>query len=238
MLVRLRGAKLSAGKLRSLLPIYEERSVDRDLLEEGTRDLASYFQTQGYFDAKADYQTAAPANGEQLIDYHVDLGVRHKIVKLEIHGNHYFDDATIRERMSVIPATLVRYRYGRYSRNALDRDLDAIRDLYRANGFRDVEVTSRVLDDYNGAKAHIAIFIEITEGPQWFVSKLDSRRRFGRLSACLDAAPAFHRGTALQRSQHRHRSRQRARLLFQQWLSGREIRLHVRALAPRPIAWT
>jgi len=172
VLVRLRGAKLSFGKLRSLLPIYEERSVDRDLLEEGSRDLASYFQTAGYFDAIAGYQMATPANGEQLIDYHVDLGQRHKMVKLEIRGNHYFDTATIRERMSVIPATLLRYRHGRYSRAALDRDLDAIRNLYRANGFRDVEVASRVLDDYNGVKAHLATFIEIAEGPQWFVSKL------------------------------------------------------------------
>jgi outer membrane protein insertion porin family len=172
VLVRLRGAKLSSGKLRSLLPIYEERSVDRDLLEEGSRDLASYFQSQGYFDATAAYQMAAPANGEELIDYHVALGMRHKIVKLEVHGNHYFDDATIRERMSVIPATLVRYRNGRYSRNALERDLEAIRNLYRANGFRDVEVTSRLLDDYNGAASHVAIFIDIAEGSQWFVSKL------------------------------------------------------------------
>jgi outer membrane protein insertion porin family len=172
VLVRLRGAKLSAGKLRSLLPIYEERAIDRDLLEEGTRDLATYFETQGYFDAKANYVQATPANGEQLIDYHVDLGQRHKIVKVQIQGNHYFDNATIRERMSVIPATLVRYRYGRYSRNALERDLDAIRNLYRGNGFRNVMVTSRVLDDYNGATAHLALFIEITEGPQWFVSKL------------------------------------------------------------------
>jgi outer membrane protein insertion porin family len=173
VLVRLRGAKVSSGKLRSLLPIYEERSLDRDLLEEGDRDLASYFQTQGYFDAKADYQLATPPNGEQLIDYRVDLGVRHKIVKVEIRGNHYFDTDTVRERMSVIPATLVRYRYGRYSRTALDRDLDAIRALYRANGFRSVEVSSRVLDDYNHVKAHIAIFIEIAEGPQWFVDKLN-----------------------------------------------------------------
>lgn len=172
VLVRLRGAKLSSGKLRSLLPIYEERSVDRDLLEEGSRDLASYFEEQGYFDAKADYITATPANGEQLIEYHVDLGIRHRLVKLEIHGNHYFDDATIRERMSVIPATIIRYPHGRYSRNALDRDLDTIRNLYRANGFRDVMVTSRILDDYNGVPAHIALFIEIAEGPQWFVSKL------------------------------------------------------------------
>ena len=172
VLVRLRGAKLSSGQLRSLLPIYEERSIDRDLLEEGSRDLASYFQSQGYFDATADYRMASPPGGEQLIDYYVNAGVRHKIAKVEVQGNHYFDGATIRERMSVMPASFIRYRHGRYSRNELDRDLDAIRDLYRSNGFRDVDVTSRVLDDYNGEKAHIAIFIDITEGQQWFVANL------------------------------------------------------------------
>jgi outer membrane protein assembly factor BamA len=63
VLVRLRGAKLSSGQLRSLLPIYEERTIDRDLLEEGSRDLASYFQGQGYFDAIADYQTDRLSRG-------------------------------------------------------------------------------------------------------------------------------------------------------------------------------
>ncbi len=172
VLVRLRGAKLSAGKLRSLLPIYEERSIDRDLLEEGSRDLASYFQSQGYIDATANYRSASPPNGEQLIDYYVNTGVRHKISKVEVQGNHYFDEPTIRERMTVMAATFIRYRHGSYSRNQMDRDLEAIRELYRGNGFRDVMVTSRVLDDYNGETAHIAIFIDITEGPQWFVSKL------------------------------------------------------------------
>ncbi len=48
-MVRVRGAKISAGTLRSLLPIYEERAVDRDLLEEGTRDLVYLFQVAGIF---------------------------------------------------------------------------------------------------------------------------------------------------------------------------------------------
>ena len=171
--VRLKGAKLSDAKLRSLLPIYEERSVDKDLLLEGTRDLASYFQTKGYFDARVNYNIALPPNGDELIDYEVDRGPPHKLVKLEITGNKYFDDATLRERMTVIPATLIRYRHGRYSRQYMERDLEAFRDLYRSNGFRDVEVTSKETDDYEGKVGHIAISIEVKEGPQWFVSKLD-----------------------------------------------------------------
>ena len=171
--VQVRNAKISAGDLRSLLPIYEERSVDRDLLEEGTRDLASYFQSQGYYDAQVTYNTASLPSGEQFIDYIVDRGPQHKIVKLEIEGNHYFDSDTLRERMSIVPATFIRYPHGRYSRNNLERDLNSLRDVYRANGFRDVEVTSKEVDDYDGKMGHIALFIEIKEGPQWFVSKLD-----------------------------------------------------------------
>ncbi|HLK21701.1 MAG TPA: POTRA domain-containing protein [Bryobacteraceae bacterium] len=171
--VRVRGAKLSDGRLRNLLPIYEERAVDKDLLLEGTRDLAAYFQTRGYFDVRVNYHLALPPNGDELIDYDVDRGPHHKLVKLEIKGNHYFDDATLRERINVIPATLMRYRHGRYSRQYLERDLDAVRALYRSNGFRDVEVTSREIDDFAGQVGHIAIFIEVKEGPQWFVSKLE-----------------------------------------------------------------
>jgi outer membrane protein assembly complex protein YaeT len=171
--VRLKGANVSGGKLRSLLPIYEERSVDRDLLEEGTRDLAEYFQSKGYFDARVSYTTTTAPNGSEFIDYAVEPGSHHKLIKLGIEGNHYFDTATLRERMSTTPATLIRYRNGRYSRTDLERDLDSIRNLYRSNGFRDVEVTSREVDDYDGKQGQIAIFIEIEEGPQWFVSKLD-----------------------------------------------------------------
>ena len=171
--VRIRGAKMSSGKLRSLLPIYEERSVDKDLLQEGTRDLRAYFQSQGYFDSEVTYNAASPPSGKQLIDYIVNPGARHKIVQLEIRGNHYFNLQTLRERMSIMPATWFRYRHGRYSRSGLERDLDAIRDLYRGNGFRDVEVTSKEIDDYQGKTGDIAIFIDIQEGPQWFVSKLE-----------------------------------------------------------------
>lgn len=173
--VRVRGAKISDGQLRRTLPIYEERAVDRDLLTEGTRDLATYLESQGYFDAKVTYSIAQPPNGSQLIDYEVDKGIRHKIVKLAIEGNHYFDDDTIRERMTILPATFIRYRFGRFREEYLERDLNSIRDVYRSNGFRDVQVEATKVDNYHGKTGQIAISIEIKEGPQWFVSKLSFR---------------------------------------------------------------
>jgi len=45
------GEKISKGQLKKLVPVYQENSVDDDLLNEGRRNLRDYLQTQGYFDA-------------------------------------------------------------------------------------------------------------------------------------------------------------------------------------------
>lgn len=170
--VRIIGAKVPKGRLRSLLPIYQERAVDTDLLREGNRDLVEYFQSRGYFEAVASYKTETGAAGEETIEYEVDKGSRHKLVLLDIEGNKYFTISALRERMYMTPASFLRFPRGRYSREYLDRDITSIRDLYRANGFRDVHVSSRQIDDYQGKADQIAVFIDISEGPQWFVSEL------------------------------------------------------------------
>jgi len=171
--VRVEGAKIGRGKLAQVLPIYQERSVDPDLLVEGDRNLTQHFQSEGYFEAKVTHSAAsAPNSRERTITYTVDLGLRHKFVHLEIDGNHYFSEQTIRERLFMEAARLPRFPYGRFNDAYLQQDVQAIRSLYASNGFRDVKVTSRIEDDYGGAEGHLAVFIQIEEGPQWFVSDL------------------------------------------------------------------
>jgi len=64
-------------------------------------------------------------------------------------------------------------RHGRYSEALRRRDEATIAELYTQNGFRDVQVTSKVVDDYQGKVGDIAVLVLINEGPQWFVSKLE-----------------------------------------------------------------
>ncbi len=170
--VRAQGAKLSRGKLRQLLPIYQERSVDRSLLMEGRRNIVEYFQSQGYFDVSADFDALPVENGSQTILYTINRDQRHKMVALDIEGNRYFNNDTIRERMYVTPATWLRFRHGRYSQRYLDRDISAIEDLYQSNGFREVKVTANVDDDHKGVVGNIGVGIRVAEGSQWFVDGL------------------------------------------------------------------
>jgi outer membrane protein assembly complex protein YaeT len=167
------GAKVSPGKLRQLVPIFEEQSVDRDLLVEGQRNLVEYLEGQGYFDAKVDFSTKAVGGGEELIQFQVIRGERHKVVEVQIQGNKYFDTPTIRERMYVRPASVLQFRHGRYSERLLQQDVESITSLYSANGYRDVEVKSRAVHGVQGKETNIAVFLQIREGPQWLVGKLD-----------------------------------------------------------------
>ncbi len=44
--------------IRHIIPIYEEGTVDEDLLNEGNRRLRDYYQRLGYFDVRVDHQAA------------------------------------------------------------------------------------------------------------------------------------------------------------------------------------
>ena len=171
--MRTTGTKISGSRLRELVPIYQERTVDQSLLAEGQRNLVDYLRSQGYFDAQVGFHAIDPEPGRSLIEYNIERGDRHKLKHIEITGNHYFDEATLRERMYLQTASLLRRRYGRYSDRLLQQDEENIADLYRANGFSDVMVTNPpVQQNYGGEHGNLAVEIHVDEGPQWLVSQL------------------------------------------------------------------
>jgi outer membrane protein assembly complex protein YaeT len=171
--VRAVGFKVSQGKLRELIPIFEEHTVDESLLLEGSRNLRDYFQSEGYFDAEVEYKEQRVINDKASIDYLINPGARHKLVAIEIRGNRYFRTQTIRERMFLVRASLLQFRHGRYSGALLRRDEQNIAGLYQSNGFRDVAVTHKIVDGYKGKPENLAVYIDIAEGPQYFIHSLD-----------------------------------------------------------------
>jgi outer membrane protein insertion porin family len=165
-------AKVSKGKLRRYIPVYEEGSVDNDLLAEGARNLHDYFQSKGYPDVDVTFKREPQREDQQLINYYIASGPRRKLVSVILSGDNYFDEETIRERMFLRPNSLV-LRYGRYSEVFRQNDEQAIESLYRGNGFRDVKVTSEVQTDYNGKANQLGVTFRIYPGKQWTVAEVD-----------------------------------------------------------------
>jgi outer membrane protein assembly complex protein YaeT len=166
------GAKISRSQLRKTIPVFEEHTVDPDLLDEGTTDLREYLHARGYFDSVVSMEEAQTSGGTTRIEYSIELGAKHRLAALTVSGNKYFDERTIRERMLTAPRSF-ELRSGRYSEALRRRDEQVIADLYRNNGFRDVKITSNVVDDYQGKKTDLAATFQIEEGNQYRVGALE-----------------------------------------------------------------
>jgi outer membrane protein assembly complex protein YaeT len=163
------GFKIKRGVLKQNVPIFEENAVDEDLLNEGRRNLVNYLQSRGYFDAKVEQKEHADAEGNSLqIVYVIDSGARHKLIKLAFTGNKYFLTERLRARMQVHSAARFESR-GRYSQALLSADIRGLEDLYRANGFQQIKISSTVVDDYDGHENDLGLTISVNEGPQTLV---------------------------------------------------------------------
>jgi len=138
--VLVEGASMDQERTKKIIPVFEEGTVDDDLLNEGNRRLRDYYQRQGYFDVKVDHEQQS-ANAEQVVIlYTVRLGPRRRVERVTVEGNRYFDSATLQELLSVHAADTLD-RHGAYSQALVSTDIGALQALYQNNGFPKAKIT-------------------------------------------------------------------------------------------------
>lgn len=205
--VEVEGASLEADRVKHLVPIFEEGSVDEDLLNEGNRRLRDYFQRLGYFDAKVDHRSKSPDSNRVDILFNVQLGPRRRVEKVSVAGNHYFDSATLMGLLSVHAAGVLD-RHGIYSQALVQADVNALEGVYQSNGFAQVKVTPETSTPETGIAdsrpaaitqagisqtAPLEVTYHIAEGPQLRVGTLaiqgNSHIATATLTALMNTTP-------------------------------------------------
>ena len=187
------GARIRTGDMKRLIPVYQENAVDDDLLNEGRRNLRYFLQTRGFFDATVEVERR-PVPDQDRVDivYKINQGERHALAAIKIEGNQYFDEATIRERLTIQTKSWI-LTSGRFSQRMMSDDAGSIKALYQSNGFLDVRVDAGVTDNYQGRPSDLAVVFRITEGPQTLVRNLvlEGNQSFTaeQLSPLLSIAP-------------------------------------------------
>ena len=155
------GVTLREDRIRRLVPVYEEGTVDEDLLNEGNTRLQNYYQRLGYFDVKARHDpmptAAEPVAGVVAastktveIVYHVKLGAKHRVEKVSVTGAKYFAVSTLQERLSV-RARDAFDRQGIYNQSLVNADVASLMAIYQNNGFSKVKVTPEIHDEDDAA---------------------------------------------------------------------------------------
>jgi outer membrane protein insertion porin family len=170
VLISVQGFRIGHGLLKREVPVYEENALDDDLLNEGKRNLLDYLQSRGHFDATVEFQKDTTPETIR-VSYRINPGLLHKFDLIDITGHKYFSRQILRARLQIQPSGRF-FSRGRYSEALLKNDVASLQALYVSNGFRQAKIQTRVDDNYRGAKNHIAVYIQIDEGPQTVVGAI------------------------------------------------------------------
>jgi len=177
--VALVGAKLSGRDMKKMIPVYQEGSVDTDLLEEGRRNIRERMEREGYFDARVDYTVAArdvegaksgKKGSEEIITYTVQRGSRHQLSRIEFNGNHYFSTDLLKSRLTISTVSL--FTKPRFSRRLMEADALSMKNLYISNGFLSARVEGQVEQANKKKGGDLIVHFNIEEGKQTLVSSL------------------------------------------------------------------
>ena len=169
--VRATGAKLSwlpflsRREMRKLIPIYSERSIDSDLVEEGQENLVDYFQKKGYFDVAVRTNLTRQPDHVMLV-YEIDRGKKLKVDRISFHGNHEISESDLLSHVVVRKSHI--WSHGSVSQKLLKQSVANLEAVYRDKGYEDVKITSSVMKH----DPKIDVSFEITEGKQTMVGDI------------------------------------------------------------------
>ena len=170
--IRVVGAKLSwlpfqSGRERKkLISVYDEESIDPDIVEESRRNLQDYFQRKGYFESKVS-TTSQQLNGRTILTFQITKGRKYSVREIAFTGNHNLSSSDLVDQVEVKKRRLL-IGHGLYSQKLLRNSAKDVENFYKDNGFEDVKVTPQAVQHDNG----IYITFNVAEGDRTTVSSL------------------------------------------------------------------
>jgi outer membrane protein insertion porin family len=160
-LVQLRGYEVDDSVLRDLVPVFEEGSVDPDLIEEGRVGLLEYLRREGYFEASVAAELiAAPRDNAFQINYIVSSGERYSVREVRIEGHRFFDDDLLYDAIGISGNGL--FSQGVFSPELLENASETLARMYAAAGFAATRVEPNFSIEANG----ITAVLQVEEGSQ------------------------------------------------------------------------
>ncbi|HKW19177.1 MAG TPA: POTRA domain-containing protein [Terriglobales bacterium] len=170
--IRVTGAKLSwipfqsGREKKKLISIYDEGSVDPDIIEESRRNLKDYFQRKGYFNAKVS-TNSQQQNNRTILTFQIDKGQKYSVDEITFNGNHNLSSSDLVAQVKVKKRTRF-ISHGLYSEKLLRDSTKNVENFYRDNGFEDVKVTPQAVQRNKA----IYITFNVAEGDRTTVASL------------------------------------------------------------------
>lgn len=164
--VSVEGVKLSQRRIKELVPVFRESSLDRDVLNEGADNLQEYFLKKGYASARFNFQVRQDTEaGVTRVIYQTQLDIKQPVDKITIRGHR---QVPLREMIRWLHNDGNGIREGDYFlRIGFEASQERLLSEYRLLGYQDVAIRTAELTASDDG--HILVDLDIEEGERWQV---------------------------------------------------------------------
>jgi len=150
------------------------KTFDRSVLDEVTMVLTEEYYARGKYGARITPKVDDLPDNRVRVSLEIEEGERAKIRQINIVGNQSFSDKELLNEFELTTGSLLSFIRddNRYSKEALEGDLERLQSYYMDRGYADFRV-----DDVRVAispdKRDIFITVSITEGDQYTFGEID-----------------------------------------------------------------
>ncbi len=150
------------------------KTFDRSVLDEVTRFLTEQYHGRGKYAATVTPVVEPLPDNRVRVAIEIEEGDRAKIREINIIGNTVFDNGDIIENFELSTGSLLSFMRDddRYSKEALEGDLETLRSYYMDRGYADFQLDAPQVT-ISPDKRDIFITISITEGDLYTISEVD-----------------------------------------------------------------
>lgn len=179
----LRDAGLARGKI-----------FDQSVLDEVQRFLTEQYYSRGKYGVKIETPVEELPDNKVKVAIHITEGQRAKIREVNIVGNTSFSDAEIMSGFKLSTGNWLSFikQNDRYSKDALEGDLETLKSFYMDRGFADFHIDKPQVS-ISPDHRDIFITISITEGDRYTISDVKLAGRMvvpeEQLKALIQAQP-------------------------------------------------
>lgn len=160
--LRVIGAEEKQLRRRALLPFLGDQGFDEALVLQSTQRIKSFYQRQGNYHVKIDWEDQDNA-GVQTLTLRIDPGPEYTLKEVDFTGNQAFGDERLAELMTTAGRSLINLGSGRLVDSELQRDLENIRSFYALQGYGQAEVGPPRIDE---RERELRLEIPVVEGPR------------------------------------------------------------------------
>jgi outer membrane protein assembly factor BamA len=152
------GDTLPAERLKELVPIEREASVDEDLREDSAQRIREHLHSQGFW--KADVSVEQKQKDDELdIVFTIRKGPLYRVEGVDVSGASAVAASELRPLIPFADEDV-------FIAARLDTAVSAVRQLYRSRGFAWVEVKGAVNEVGLSGEGRVRPSIAIVEGPR------------------------------------------------------------------------